>query len=154
MPVKIESNIKRVRKSVKDEQGRYILRSRALARRIGREVRENVRALISPKPAGVFPGYAMTGALQRKVAASEPQRIANGWVVTVRVLLTGKTKLYALIHEIGGVIKAKNKPYLVFWVMGQWVRVKQVKITAKHYFRDGVERTRRAWNLIRLRREF
>lgn len=149
--MKIESNIQRVRKSVQDEQGRYALRTRALARKMAAAGRNNVRANIS-RP--TFPGYAITGALAKKVVASEPQKTGSGWVALVRVLLTGKQAKYALIHELGGVIRAKNKP-LVFFIPGVgWRRVQQVRIRAKHYFAKGIEKIRREWSIERLKREF
>jgi len=146
---KIESNIKRVRKSVQDEQGRYSVRTREMARKIAAQGRDNVRANIKAKPAGVFPGYAISGALARKVVASEPKKSRQGWTATVRVLTTGKQRLYALIHEVGGTIKAKGSGYLHFKVQGQWVRVKSVRIRAKRYFAKGIEKTRRTVNLER-----
>ena len=74
----------------------------------------------------------------------------------------GSPVKYAAIHEFGGIIKAKNKPYLVFKIHTSnriaskrggkrlkkakagftWVKVKQVKIKAKHYFRDAVNAKR------------
>lgn len=35
---------------------------------------------------------------------------------------------YARIHDKGGEIRAKNKPYLVFQINGHWVRTKKVTI--------------------------
>lgn len=150
--MRVETNIQRVKKSVKDEQGRYILRSRNLAKKTAIEARNNVRGFIS-KP--TFPGYAISGALARKVVASEPVKSGNGFVAVVKVQLTGRQKLYAMIHEVGGKIKAKNAPYLVFQIPGVgWRRVKQVTIRAKRYFAKGIEKTRREWNIGRQRREF
>lgn len=151
MASRIETNIKRVRKSVADEQGRYIVRTRALARALAAETRDNIRFNVQPRAiGGVFEGYAMTSTLWRKVVASEPIKQGKGWVATVRVLLTGRVKRYALIHEVGGKIRAKNAPYLIFKIKGQWVQVKEVTIRAKHYFQKGVERTRKEVNLERL----
>jgi len=155
--VKIEHNIQRVRKSVADEQGRYVIRTKVAAKRLGRMMRDNIRDNVRPKIAGgVFPGYAMTGRLRRSVMAGESVKKGKRWVATVQVQQRGVVKKYALIHEKGGVIQAKNKPFLVFrtrigkeW---QWVRVKQVRITAKHYFRDGVQKTRREATLSKLQR--
>ena len=45
----------------------------------------------------------------------------------------GTNKPYAAIHHLGGTIKAKNKPYLVFKVGDGFRRVKQVKIPARPY---------------------
>lgn len=149
---RIETNIAQVRKSVASTRTNYSLRTRALARKLAGASRDNIRANISSP---TFPGYAITGALARKVVASEPIKTGNGWQAVVRVLLTGKTAKYALIHEIGGTIKAKSAPFLTFFIPGVgWRKVKQVKIRAKHYFARGIERTRREWGLGRQRREF
>ncbi|HFC8518916.1 TPA: phage virion morphogenesis protein [Neisseria weaveri] len=46
----------------------------------------------------------------------------------------GSNKKYAAIHHLGGTIKAKNKPYLVFPVAGGgWRKVKSVNIPARPY---------------------
>jgi hypothetical protein len=148
---RIDTNIQKVRKSVTDTQGRYIQRTRATARKLGAATRDNIRANIA-KP--VFPGYAISGALAKKVVASEPTKSGNGWIVRVHVRLTGRQARYAEIHETGGTIKAKKAPYLVFFIPGVgWRRVKQVKIRRKRYFARGVEKTRREWNIERLKRE-
>lgn len=145
---RLTHNFQKVRKSVLDTQGRYTIATRKLARQVGREGRDNVRANVTPKSiGGVFPGYAMTSTLWRRVVASAAKKKAKAWTVRVRVLLTGKVKKYAEIHETGGIIRAKNKPYLVFKVLGRWVRVKQVRITRKQYFKKGIEKTRKTTSL-------
>lgn len=46
----------------------------------------------------------------------------------------GSNVIYAAIHQFGGVIRAKNKPYLVFKVPGGRLRrVKQVTMPARPY---------------------
>ena len=45
----------------------------------------------------------------------------------------GTNKPYAAIHQFGGTIKAKNKPYLLFKVGDSFRRVKQVNIPARPY---------------------
>jgi len=45
----------------------------------------------------------------------------------------GSNLKYARIHELGGVIKAKNVPYLRFKVDGNWVSVTQVTIPPRPY---------------------
>lgn len=145
---KLETNVQRVKKSVLDTQGRYTLNTRALARQMGREVRDSVRANVTPRSiGGVFEGYAMTSTLWRHVVASAAKKATRAWTVRVRVLMTGRVKLYALIHEIGGIIRAKSKPFLVFKIKGRWVRVKQVRIRRKLYFRKGVEKIRKSTTL-------
>lgn len=54
-----------------------------------------------------------------------------------RMLVAGthQSRDYAAIHEFGGTIRAKNKPYLVFQTRdGSWHSVKQVIIKPKKYF--------------------
>lgn len=41
---------------------------------------------------------------------------------------------YAAIHQFGGVIKPKNKPYLKFKSGGKWYSVKQVVMPARPFF--------------------
>jgi len=47
--------------------------------------------------------------------------------------------IYAPVHEYGKVISAKNAPFLVFKVLGQIVRTKQVTIPERAPFRAEVE---------------
>lgn len=83
--------------------------------------------------AGRFEGYAASGALWSDVQKTAAKR--SGTIVTADVYMRpGRSRLYQRIHEHGGVIRAKNKPYLVFKVKGRWVRVKQVRIRKKEYF--------------------
>lgn len=50
--------------------------------------------------------------------------------------------IYAFQRENGGVIRAKNGPYLVFQIDGRTIRVKQVTQTGSHYMRNSVEKIR------------
>jgi len=154
--LKLIIDTKKVADSVLATKRNYKARARILTRKVGVAARDNVRANVMPRSAGgVFPGYAMTGALRNKVTASQPKRLGEkGWEVIVRVQLTGKTKLYALIHENGGIIRAKNAPFLVFQIMGQWFRKKVVRITRKQYFRKGIEKTIKQFGSNKLGDEF
>lgn len=51
----------------------------------------------------------------------------------------GPTVIYGRIHELGGVVEAKNAPYLVFQVNGKWVKTKKVTIPARPYLRPAVD---------------
>ena len=59
------------------------------------------------------------------------------------IVLVGTHVIYAAIHEFGGTITAKNKPFLVFKVDDQWVRVKSVTIPARPYLRPALDKNRR-----------
>ena len=76
----------------------------------------------------------------------------------------GSALIYAPVHEYGATIRAKNKPYLVFFIpgaeamkakrwgprrareegAGQWVRVKQVTIPPRPYLGPALEAKRGA----------
>lgn len=151
---KFVSNIKQVKASIKSTAADYDKRTKRTHNRIAGAAKQNIRNNIAAKPGGVFPGYAITGALARKVVATRPRK-QNGYISTVQIALTGKQRLYALIHEFGGVIKAKNAPYLVFFIPGVgWRRAKQVKITKKQYFAKGIAKTRQEWNVQRVKQNF
>lgn len=45
----------------------------------------------------------------------------------------GTSDKRARIHNYGGIIRAKNKPYLVFKINGKWIKVKSVTIKARQY---------------------
>lgn len=55
-------------------------------------------------------------------------------------VIVGTNVIYAPIHEFGGEIRPKSKPYLTFKIGGQWVRVKSVKIKPKPYMTPAFER--------------
>jgi hypothetical protein len=161
--MRTETNVKRVKKSIKDTQGRYILRSRNLAKKQAIAGRNNVRGFISPP---TFPGYAISGALARKVVASEPPNVGrNGFVATFRVLLTGRAGRYARIHEIGGTIPIRSVAQIRAMMAALAARgqrrppsgnkgLRAIRIRPKRYFAKGTEKTRREWSLARLKREF
>jgi hypothetical protein len=147
----IQSNIKQVMASVKKEHQQQRERARFVTGKMATEARDNVKVNIS-RP--TFPGYAITGALARKVVRSGVVETKAGFEATVMVQQTGKQAKYARIHEHGGQIRAKNKPYLVFKVGGRWRRAKQVTIKPKRYFARGIAKTRQSWGRARLAHEF
>ena len=95
----------------------------------------------------------MTGLLRKRVVTTEPKKVGRGWTVRVWVRLIGRVALYARIHETGGVIRAKNGPYLHFNVQGRWVRVPSVTITRKQYFAKGIKKTRQTFTLNKFKRD-
>lgn len=115
--------------------------TRETARQAGRVAKEEIRLQVPP-PAGrgKFPGYAATGKLQAAVVAQEPVRRARAgdWEVRVGVQRTRKAAVYARIHNVGGIIRARRAPYLVFRLPdGRWIRTKQVRIRRKLWFTTG-----------------
>lgn len=162
--MRVETNIQRVKKSIEDERARYKLRSRNLAKKTAIKARDNVRSFISSP---TFPGYAISGALAKKVVASEPVQVGNAFIAVARVQLTGKQKRYAVIHETGGRIEIKNPAQIraMFASLRRYGQIragagvkgrklKYIKIKRKAYFAKGIEKTRREATAAKLRREF
>lgn len=160
--MRIETNTKRVKKSVADTQARYLLRTRDLAKKQARAGWDNVRGFISSP---TFPGYAISGALIKKVVASEPQKVGNSFVAIFRVLLQGGPGRYAKIHEVGGTIPIRSNAQIramMAALAAQGQRrpasgrkgLKSIRIRPKRYFAKGTEKTRREWSLQRIKREF
>jgi hypothetical protein len=106
---------------------------KAAAREVQLAIRDNLPG--HHTPAGKFEGYASTGALRRAVSVTAPRKVAGGYHAEV-FMAPDRTKPYQSIHEYGGIIRARSKPYLRFKVRGQWVRVKQVRIRQKKYWRS------------------
>jgi len=106
---------------------------KAAAREVQLAIRDKLPGYQTP--AGKFEGYAATGALRRAVSVTDPRRTSDGHQAEV-YLAPGRHMIYAGIHEFGGIIRAKNPSgYLTFRVRGQWVRVRQVRIRQKKYWR-------------------
>lgn len=105
---------------------------KAAAREVQLAIRDNLPQ--HHTSAGKFEGYAATGALRRAVSVTAPRKTREGWQAEV-FMMPDKTQKYQSIHEYGGVIRARRAPYLVFNVKGRWVRVKQVRIRQKRYWR-------------------
>lgn len=61
-----------------------------------------------------------------------------------REVLIGTNLDYAAIQEFGGIIKAKNGPYLKFKIGDQWVQTAQVQIPARPYLRPAFDENRDA----------
>lgn len=47
--------------------------------------------------------------------------------------------VYAKIHEFGGIISARNKPYLAFQIDGKWIFTKKVHMPARPYLRPALD---------------
>lgn len=126
---------------------------KAAAREVQLAIRDNLPGYRTP--AGKFEGYAATGALRRAVQVTPVRKVREGFHAEV-FMAPDRTSVYASIHEYGGIIRAKNKPYLRFKVRGQWVRVKQVRIRQKKYWRSvtpstvGVKIMRRGEEILRM----
>lgn len=61
------------------------------------------------------------------------------WWFVGNDIFVGTNLIYAAIHEYGGIIRAKNAPFLVFFYNGQWYRKKQVTIPQRAYLRPSID---------------
>ena len=50
----------------------------------------------------------------------------------------GAKSIYARIHDYGGTIVPKTKPYLVFKIAGQWIRTKKVTIPKRPFLKPAL----------------
>jgi len=62
--------------------------------------------------------------------------------------LAGTDRVDAAQHEFGGVIKAKNVPYLKFKIDGHWVQVKQVTQPPHPHARPTLDKNREKYQGI------
>ena len=141
----VTHNTPQVTQAYRKLEKKFAFATRKAASRGGRVLRDAIREQIPPpRGAGNFPGYAAKGTLRRAIVDTEPQNRprANDWQVSVVVNESSPARVYAHIHNVGGVIKAKNAPYLKFKIGNQWIQVKSVRIKRKSYMAQGVKLAR------------
>ena len=133
----VTHNATEVAKSSKATQQQVVKAMHYANRKTADAAQSYVRRYIPPpKGASLFPGYAAKGALSKAVSVDGPIPISGG-VKSDIFMAQDRTRIYQRIHEYGGIIKARVKPYLVFRVQGRWVRTKQVTIRPKRYWSSG-----------------
>lgn len=94
------------------EAGGYVIMSHA---------QDNIRNKLSQHP---------TGFLANSVGVKRVGKLVLVGVFGV---------VYAKIHEFGGIVTARRKPFLSFQVNGKWVFTKKVVIPARPYLRPSVD---------------
>lgn len=80
----------------------------------------------------------LSGAIQSDAkirAGSVIGRVGSG--------LKGRMLAYARIHELGGIIRAKDAPYLIFKTASGWVKTKEVKMPKRSYLQSSVREKKR-----------
>ena len=104
-----------------------LARVASMLKLIGQEVAGNAREdyLSGPRPEKL-------GTVTGQLRTSTVYKVMGNRVVI------GSNLKYARIHEFGGVIKAKNSPFLVFKIGKQWISVKQVTIPARPFLRPAL----------------
>ena len=141
----VTHNTPQVTQAYRKLEKKFAFATRKAASRGGRVLRDAIREQIPPpRGAGSFPGYAAKGTLRRAIVDTEPvnRPRANDWQVSVLVNESSPARVYAHIHNVGGVIRAKNAPYLKFKIGNQWIQVKSVRIRRKNYMAQGVKLAR------------
>lgn len=78
----------------------------------------------------------LTGRLQGSIRILSGGKFAGG----VASGAYGTTLFYAPQRNFGGVIRARNAPFLVFQIGGQWIRTKQVFQTGAHFLEKSIEK--------------
>lgn len=103
----------------------------------GDTMQASIRSKIPP-PRGSWASccHKAKGTMRNDARHGPVKRSKRGYQVRVGMLGSDSRK-YQRIHETGGYIRARNKPYLVFKIGGRWIRVKEVYIRPKQYFRKG-----------------
>ena len=76
--------------------------------------------------------------MQRAIAGTVSRKPVSGLV-----RINKKSQYPKGIHERGGTITAKRKPWLTFMVNGQWVKVKSVTIPASPFLGPALESSRK-----------
>ena len=119
----LENNTDAIRKAI---SGPALLRAVTAGAEILRgQIRINIREKLNRHP---------TGNLMNSINIETDHVEAHSAAVNV-----GTTVIYAAIHEFGGIIKAKNGPFLHFVVDGQHVMTRSVMIPARPYIRPAVD---------------
>ena len=94
-------------------------------------------------------GYVVKYKLRGQVLHKKTGRLAGSIESDVKAVsnsITGKVGsnlAYARIHELGGIIRAKNAPYLIFKTASGWVKTKQVKMPKRSYLQSSVTEKKR-----------
>lgn len=87
--------------------------------------------LMGPRP-GVL--GVRTGRLRSSIFAGTATKTQGGYEARI-----GTNVVYARIHEFGGTILPKNKPFLAFQIDGKWKFVRSVTIPARPFMRPALE---------------
>ena len=144
--VNVTHNTPQVIGAYRKLEKKFAFATRKAASRGGRVLRDAIREQIPPpRGAGNFPGYAAKGTLRRAIVDTEPQNRprANDWQVSVVVNESSPARVYAHIHNVGGVIVPRKAKILRFIGQdGKVVFAHRVRIKRKNYMAQGVKLAR------------
>jgi phage gpG-like protein len=105
-------------------------------RNLANDVVALAKANIDPSKSGL---HSRSGLLRSSIKLRRFYQLSPGGTAEA-VIAAGNSRVpYARIHEYGGTIRAKNKPYLTFKIGNRWIRKKQVVIPARPYLGPAIE---------------
>lgn len=118
----VTHNTAQVLRSSKALHKRFEMATKAASEEAAKHIQKRIQAQIPPPQGnGKFPGYAATGTLRNDIIIVGPKqnrdfrgRFASGWSTEVKVNPSGRSAKYAHIHEVGGIIRPRSKPFMVF----------------------------------------
>lgn len=93
------------------------------------------RANINPSRSGL---HNRSGALRGSIRLKNYIQMTPGGIGEATITAGNSKVPYARIHEQGGIIRARNAPFLVFRVGGRWIKTKQVRIPARPYLQPAI----------------
>ena len=88
-------------------------------------------------------GLYKKGDYRRSIHAEGPFTDAEG-----TYFLVGTNRIDARQHEFGGIIKAKNGPYLIFKIGDQWIQTKQIYQPPHPHFRPALDENKEKYARI------
>lgn len=139
----VTHNTPQVTEAYRRLEKKFAFATRKAASRGGRVLRDSIREFIPPPAgAGSFPGYAAKGNLRRAIVDTEPvnRPTARDWQVSVLVNESSPARVYARIHNVGGVIVPRKAKMLRFIGQdGKVVFAHRVRIKRKNYMAQGVK---------------
>lgn len=94
------------------------------------------RANIHPGRSGL---HNRSGKLRGSIRLRNYVQMTPGGIGTATITAGNSKVPYARIHEQGGIIRAKNAPFLVFRVGGRWIKKKQVVIPKRSYLQPAID---------------
>lgn len=124
----LENNTPAIRKAI---SGDALLKAVTAGAEVLRgAIRINIRETFNREP---------TGNLMNSINIETDHADSHSAEVNV-----GTNVIYAAIHEFGGIIKAKNAPFLHFVIDGRHILTKSVNMPARPYMRPAVDENREA----------
>ena len=121
IPLEIQERMKHIGKDFREGLEKGLRKGMFLAEKAAKE------SFNSPRHLRVRSGYL------RRSITSDVDTAGRTLVGTL-----GSHVVYAAIHELGGIIRARSSQYLRFQIEGEWKTVRQVMIPDRPYLRPAI----------------